>query len=305
MAAVFLDQAGEIAAAVDLAVEALVILADVELDEIEAVRASLALSGFMFRRCAFDLAIDMGKRAFDGARLVEGVPIDVLAFTTGYVAAEGGHVATDDAHPRSPPAARARTAAAWLREHGVDDISTRMLGPALDAEVDLALGRPVERAPLDAIAELYDEAAADLVAWHRLVRGIAAARVGDMHDSIELIDAAVPGLVASADDHCLVRALRNARAREGPDGRPGRGVRRFGRVGDARHAGGSSSRWADSPTRWRAGPIWSCRARRSGARPRRTRRRHRPRPADRGALAPLVRPAPDRRSRWPPARCRR
>jgi diguanylate cyclase (GGDEF)-like protein len=206
--AVFLDQAGDVNAAVEYAVAALVLLEGLELDQLDGVRASLALSGWYLRRCAFDLAVDLGRRAFQGALRIDGdVPIDAVAFTTGYVAAEAGHLATD-ATSRDAYLEHAGVAAAWLAEHGKDDISRVLLCSGLEAEIALARGAPVARERLDAASALYGAAIADFVAWHQLVRGIAAARDGDAALAIELLTHAEPGLRASGDDHCLVRALR-------------------------------------------------------------------------------------------------
>lgn len=205
--AVFLDQAGDAQTAVEYAVAALVLLEGLELDELDGVRASLALSGWYLRRCAFDLAVDLGRRAFEGALRIEGLPIDAVAFTTGYVAAEAGHLA-DDSATRDAYLDHARSTAAWLRDHGKDEISRRMLCSGLEAEIALALGMPVPRRPLEDAVALYDAAIADFVAWHRLVRGLAAARDGEAALAIELLTEAEPGLRASGDDHCLVRALR-------------------------------------------------------------------------------------------------
>ncbi len=207
MAAVFLDQAGRSADGIDHAVDALVLLDDLVLDEMDAIRASLALAGFYVRRCAFDIAVDLGRRAFDGAVRVDGLPMDAVAYTSGYIAAEGAHV-TSDALMRESFLSHARTAAAWLRTSGKDDISRLLLGPGLDAEADLALGRRVDGEALDAAVPLYDRTAGDFVAWHRFVRGLASAQAGDRRTAVDLLTEAEPGLRASADDHCLVRALR-------------------------------------------------------------------------------------------------
>ena len=207
VAAVWLDQARDAATAIDCAVDALMMLADVELAAIEVVRASLAMCGFFSRLSAFDLAIDMGERAFEGALELDGVPIDPVAFTVGYVAAEGAHVAeSNEARARRLP--MARRAADWLLEHGTNEVSRVVSGGGLDGEVRLAAGEDVSELRLDDAVALYDRAAPDLVAWHRLVRGTLAARNDDPSSAIELFDAAEPGLRASGDHHCLVRALQ-------------------------------------------------------------------------------------------------
>jgi diguanylate cyclase (GGDEF)-like protein len=206
VAAVWLDQAREAGTAIDCAVDALMMLADVELAAIDAVRASLAMCGFFSRLSAFDLAIGMGERAFDGALELDGVPIDSVAFTVGYVAAEGGHVAaTDEARERR--LATARRAVDWLLDNGTNEVSRVISGEGLDAEIRLAAGDDVSELQLGAAASLYEQAAPDLVAWHQLVRGTVAARHGDPASAVELLVAAEPGLRASGDYHCLVRAL--------------------------------------------------------------------------------------------------
>lgn len=207
MAAVFLDQAGQSADGIDHAVDALVLLDDLVLDEIDVIRASLALAGFYMRRCAFDIAVDLGRRAFDGAVQLGGQPMDAVAYTSGYIAAEGAHVTTDPLK-REAHVSHARTAATWLRTSGKDDISRLLLGPGLDAEADLALGRSAACEVLDAAVPLYDRTIADFVAWHQFVRGLAAAQRGDHRTAVDLLTVSEPGLRASADDHCLVRALR-------------------------------------------------------------------------------------------------
>lgn len=219
IAAVWLDQSHDAAAAIDCAVDALVMLADVQLAEIEAVRASLAVCGFFSRLAAFDLAIEMGRRAFDGAIELDGVPIDPVAFTVGYVAAEGGHVAaTPEVCERRLELAR--RAADWLVGCGTNDVSRELSGCGLVAEIRLAAGEDVSTLRLDDSVVWYGQAAPDLVAWHQLVRGSVAARVGDHASAIELLDLAEPGLRASSDHHCLVRALRERAAARAALGDP-------------------------------------------------------------------------------------
>lgn len=219
IAAVWLDQAREAAAAIDCAVDALMMLADVELAAIDAVRASLAMCGFFSRLSAFDLAIGMGERAFDGALELEGVPIDSVAFTVGYVAAEGGHVAASD-EARARRLAMARRAVDWLLDHGTNEVSRVISGGGLDAEIRLAADEDVSGLHLDDAASLYGDAAPDLVAWHQLVRGTLAARHGDPASAVELLVAAEPGLRASGDYHCLVRALQERAAARAELGDP-------------------------------------------------------------------------------------
>lgn len=206
MAAVFLDQIDELPRAIEFAVDAMVLLGEMHVNHVEAVRASLALASFFTRLSSFEIAIELGRRAYDGAQLLTGIPIDSVAYTVGYIAAEGGYVAVDEL-TRDRRIADARRAARWLIECGSSAVSRLMLGPGLLAEAEHALGAHVDRAELDQAAVHYPDAAADLVAWHRLVRGTNARRLGDDAAALEMLDLAIPGLIDSADHHCLIRAL--------------------------------------------------------------------------------------------------
>lgn len=206
MAAVFLDQSGRTRSAMEHAVDSLILLGDLEVVDVDAVRASLAVSGFFMRLSAFDLAVSLARRAFDGARLLEGISMDSIAYSFGYVAAEAGHVTNDD-NERRQHLNEAKDAADWLMGCGANNVSTVMLAGGLFAEIDLANGALPDRKGLADAASLYDESAPDLVAWHLLVRGSAAFLDGDPAAAIKHFDVAIPGLEASADNHCLVRAF--------------------------------------------------------------------------------------------------
>ncbi len=221
VAAVFVDQMDDPIASMNHAVDALVMLGDAgssgEQLEIEGVRAALALSGFFMRISAFGLAVDSAARAFESAQVLTGLPLDPVAYSVGYVAAEGAHVAEDDA-TREKCIAQALMAVEWLETNGVDEVSRTLLATGLLAESRHAAGQSSDDLDLDAAAALYDRTPDDLVAWHRLVRAASAQLRGDAAEAIALFDEAIPGLEASADNHCLVRALRGraeARAESG------------------------------------------------------------------------------------------
>jgi diguanylate cyclase (GGDEF)-like protein len=206
LAAVFLDQIDELPRAIEFAVDAMVLLGEMHVNHIEAVRASLALACFFTRLSSFEIAIELGRRAYDGAHVLTGLPIDSIAYTVGYIAAEGGHVAVDD-HTRDRRLADARRAARWLIDCGTGPVSRQMLGPGLLGEIAHALGDSVDQVELDRGAAHYAGTAPDLVAWHHLVRGTNARLLGDDAYALELLDLAIPGLTESADHHCLIRAL--------------------------------------------------------------------------------------------------
>lgn len=206
MAAVFLDQVDDLARAIEYAVDAMVMLDEIEFDSLETVRASLALSGFFLRMSSFDTAVETGRRAFAGARQIDGVPIDSVAYSFGYMCAEAAHVATDKIR-KQIYLVDAAGAEAWLRANGLNPVSTEMLAGGIRGEIAAARGETIEQDELDGAAGLYEQAAPDLVAWHLLVRATNARRLGDSRSALELLELAVPGLEASADNHCLVRAI--------------------------------------------------------------------------------------------------
>ncbi|MFK7916571.1 MAG: GGDEF domain-containing protein [Ilumatobacter sp.] len=213
MSAVFLDQSGASIAAVDHAVDALVMLGDLGPTsedgpmKIEGVRAALALSGFFMRLSAFDLAVATAQRAFEGGLLIEGFSMDSVALSVGYLTVESAHVTEDD-DLRETSLELAYRSIDWLEANGFDDSSRTLLGKGLRAETRHILGRSSCDLELDGDAHLYDDTRADLVAWHQMVRGTSAQFRGDPEAAIALFDLSIPGLEASSDDHCLVRALR-------------------------------------------------------------------------------------------------
>ncbi|MEP4651983.1 MAG: GGDEF domain-containing protein, partial [Ilumatobacter sp.] len=210
LAAIFLDQSGKPIDAIDRAVDALVLLEGVDTVAVDGrlamsgVRAALALSGFFMRLSAFDLAVELGRRAFLAGEL-DGAPFDSIAYSFGYICVEAANV-SDDVARRKQYVGEAVAAADWLATHGLDEVSRSMLAGGLRAETHHVIsGRS---SGMDDCEHLYLHAAEDLVARHRLVRGTDALLDGRHDDAIALLDAAIPGLEASSDNHCVVRALR-------------------------------------------------------------------------------------------------
>lgn len=120
------------------------------------------------RLSSFESAVDTGRRAFIGAQQIDGMPIDSVAYSFGYLSVEAAHNAPDDAR-RTIYLRDAIDAERWLRHHGAADLSTHMLAGGLRAEIAIAQGTSVQQAGLDAAAALYPDAAPDLIAWHHLV----------------------------------------------------------------------------------------------------------------------------------------
>ncbi|MEM1334103.1 MAG: GGDEF domain-containing protein [Actinomycetota bacterium] len=213
MAAVFTDQCGDIKGATEHAVQSMVLLGQApdDDDSFGAVRALNALAGLFCRLCAFDVAIDLGRKAFDLATSSPEIPTDHVAYSFGYIAAEGAHVATDEIS-RAANCAHTLDAARWLREHGTGVVPPVMLAPALEAEAMLASGEVPDLEELLPGEIHYEGAVGDLVAWHRLVVGSTLLLHGRPDAALERFDLALPGLEESGDNHCVVRALEGRTA---------------------------------------------------------------------------------------------
>lgn len=92
-------------------------------------------------------------------------------------------------------------------------------------------------------------AAPDLVAWHLLVRATNARRDGDERTALDLLELAVPGLEASSDNHCLVRAIdERAKARAALGSLEGA-------YADAQHLAGVVRAWQVDQVGWLAGQV--------------------------------------------------
>jgi diguanylate cyclase (GGDEF)-like protein len=221
MAANFIKQNGDLAASVDLAADAVEHLANADPNDIETIRASIGVAGLLMRASAFDLTIKLVEQTFrrvhEGNVQLSGSALDTLAYNVGYISAEGGH-ATDDAIVRERRLAPGVVASDWLIAHGSTEIALRLMGPGLRSEIAHARGKRVGHSELEKHLELYDSAPEELIAWHRLVRGTAALHDKRTVDAIALLSDAIPGLEASANNHCLVRALNNRAAAHGAIG---------------------------------------------------------------------------------------
>ncbi|MEL6892552.1 MAG: GGDEF domain-containing protein [Actinomycetota bacterium] len=205
-AAVYTDQCGDLAGALDHAVDAFVHLGDSQPTDEASVRTLLALGGLLMRLASFDAAVITARRAFDAAATLEHVPIDAVAYSFGYIAVEAAHAATDDEAKRRV-LADVDEAASWLTSNGASPVARELLGPGLAAEATLARGDVPDRGELATAGRRHHDAVPDLVAWHRLVCGLAALANDEPAAALVDFDASIPGLQASADHHCLARAI--------------------------------------------------------------------------------------------------
>ena len=134
-AATFLERLGERARALELAVAATVQLSDVELDDIQAVRATSALCAFYGQMGAFDLAAPFGDRCLTLAQLHPEVPRAVLIFNYAIIALDAIHLGIDRGDDRQFHD-DVRSVAALLRAAPTQP-SSAALGATLQIELAL------------------------------------------------------------------------------------------------------------------------------------------------------------------------
>ena len=201
------EVAGDWAGAIEHAVAATIQLADVQLDDAQSARASAALCAFYGHMAAFELAIPFGRRAAETAIRIDHPNIAAAVFNHAYVALEAIHAGAGSDADRSQWRTDLDEMAAVLR--AIDDpVSARVLGGGLATEAallddDLDTAADLVRGT-DEVAEI---AGPIFLPWFAFVRASVARRQGDLDRAEALLTEALPGLEATADHHCLVRAL--------------------------------------------------------------------------------------------------
>ena len=201
------EVAGDWASAVEYAVAATVQLADVQLDDAQSARASSALCAFYGHMAAFELALPFGRRSAEAAIRIGLPSVNATTFVYGYIALEAIHAEAGSTEDRL----QWRTAVDEMAEFlcSLDDVvGSRVLGAGLAAEAAL-LDDDLETAT-ELIAdtdEITGKAAPFLQPWFTFVRASVARRHGQLERAESLLSEALPGLEATADDHCLLRAL--------------------------------------------------------------------------------------------------
>ncbi len=212
----------DIATSVDLAVEAMVLIGQAELDDTIAVRTHNALAVLFAQLSAFELALASSRRAVEGARAsVDLKTTSAAAYTMGYCAVEAiraGFIGWTDA---DSPFNDLDLAIEWLEDSERDPVERVVLGGGMAAERVLLSGELISEEILKAAEEatsLYDQTALRLAAWHRLVFASLLRRVGLAESAEHLLDEAIPELINAGDEHRVVRAYREraeARAVQG------------------------------------------------------------------------------------------
>lgn len=225
-AAGMIQRTGDNATALDLAVDALVLLPDDALQEESSVRAANAMALLFVQISAFDLAVASSRRAVDGAMaLPDHNNRSIVSFTLGYCVVEALRAAGPTEHTRDELLADLDRAIEWLSSQGAGAMERAVLGSGMRAERALmrhldrdgdisCVSAPEDRAELMAAlilleqgASAYPNTAPRIAAWHRLVTASVLRHLGQTDRAEELLDAAIPELSATTEEHRIIRAF--------------------------------------------------------------------------------------------------
>lgn len=221
-AAGMVQRTGDMATALDLAVDAMVLIPDHDLRDEYLVRAANGMALLFAQFSAFDLAINSSRRAFAGAMEQPDLSSrSITAYTLGYCAVEAVRSGQVDQDRHREFELDLSNAIDWLASPGAAEVERAILGTGMQAEKALLeqLGPDsqatvaIERSGLlDAMTLLeqgskaYRTAAPRLIAWHRLVTATVLRNLGEPGRAAVLLDEAVPGLVETGDEHRIIRA---------------------------------------------------------------------------------------------------
>lgn len=198
-AATMVQMTGDWGRALELAVAATRQLADVELDDIQSLRAAAALCAFYGHLGAFDLAAPFGRRCVNAADRFPEVPKAALVFNPGVITVEAAHLSDDPASLL----ADIDTIAAQLGS----EPSAAALGCSLEASAALIRG-DVEAARA-AVAAMHGAGPVAPVyeAWLAIVDAELALAETQPERALELLDDALPALEAASELNTLLRGL--------------------------------------------------------------------------------------------------
>lgn len=213
----FVLRTGDLERSVDLAVEAMVLLAEHEQEhkntdaDFAVLRAANALSVVFSRLAAFSLAVDSAKTAWRA--VPESDQTNVRAIVAYNLCSCGlARLRSDDLAPgeQTNLITDITMAIDYLSAEADSEQARVVVGPGMRAE--LALLGHADPAAIDALLDADVEALEippQVLAWHRLVRSIVARRNSDLELALELLDAALDVLrLPAAEEHNLLRAMR-------------------------------------------------------------------------------------------------
>lgn len=222
---------GDAAVAVDLAVDALVLLPEDDLSDENLVRAANAMAVVFSQLSAFDLALASSRRAFASAlRQPNAHTKSVTAYTLGYCATAAARSSGFRVERRAEVMADLGDAITWLTSPGAGPMEQAVLGSGMRAErvllefIDdtsdsVRTTMADQRDELETVQTLIEEGATAypntaprLAAWHQLVRASVLRQLGNARGAERLLDQAIPELVGAGDEHRAVRAYNERSA---------------------------------------------------------------------------------------------
>ncbi|MEM9200493.1 MAG: GGDEF domain-containing protein [Actinomycetota bacterium] len=207
LAAGMAEIGGDWPRSIEHAVAAMVQLTDSDIDDEQSARAALALSMFYGHMAAFELAMPFARRAVDTAMHLGTSRPESAVFNAGYVSLEALHAGVADDAQRIEWRATVDDAIALLHKSD-DTITSQLVATSLEAEAHLLDGNDDAAAVvLAGSEELIDDVGPLFRPWVLFVRACVARRSNELAAAEALLTEALPGLEATADDHCLVRAL--------------------------------------------------------------------------------------------------
>lgn len=211
-AAGMVQRTGDMAGALDLAVEAMVLLPDHDLNDEHLVRAANAMA-MLFAQCsAFELAAASSRRAVQGAmELPDRNTRSIVSYTHGYCVVEAIRSAQYDAAQHAEFEADLDHAVKVLNSPNAGVVERAILGSGMQAEqaliTDDRSSLTTALAALEAGRAAQPAPAARLGAWHQLVTATVLRNLGRPQEAEVLLDDAVPVLVEVGDEHRIVRAF--------------------------------------------------------------------------------------------------
>lgn len=229
-AAGMIQRTGDTAGALDLAVEAMVMLPEGGLVDENSVRASNAMALLFLQISAFDLAISSARRAFEGAmQQPDSNTRSVVSFTLGISLIEAIRSGGQLDHTDEELDHDLTQAIEWLTSPEAGAMERALLGSGMRAErtllrqlsdsdgsmvdgpqVTIATDRSELLASLILLergASAYPESAPRLTAWHQLVTASVLRQLGEADRAEHLLTNSILQLKATTDEHRIVRAL--------------------------------------------------------------------------------------------------
>lgn len=213
IAAGFVLRTGDLERSVELAVDAMVILAEHDEDpaDTDVLRAANALSVLFSRLAAFELAVDSARTAWRAVSAKDSTDVrSIVAYNLCSCGLARLRSVDCDAEEEATLIADIRVAINYLCHEAESQQARLVVGPGMEAEMAL-LGHADPRA-IEAVHSSDVEGLdipPQVLAWHRLVRSIVARQRGELALAAELLDAALKVLrLPSAEEHNLLRAIK-------------------------------------------------------------------------------------------------